>query len=343
MALLCAAACGESTTKPTPTPDAPKITCPASQTQPSRDGQAVSVAYPAPAVIGGAAPVAMTCSPASPSTFPIGSTNVTCSAVDALSRRDACSFAVIVTAPPRISATRFVAFGDSMSDGVLGLAPQAVGDAGPSVGYAFKLRTLLADRYTAQAQAISMTDEGVPREDVTTGAARLPGVLTLDQPNALLLLEGVNDLNAGHDAAIPTVKAGLTAMVRQANSRGVTVFLATLLPQRPGGQRAFAPASIQPANVEIRAIAAREGAVLVDLFAAFDGQTGTLLGPDGLHPNDAGYQKMAEVFFEAIRDRLEVKTSNLEFGMRNLEWSNRVRIPHSAFRIPNFVGPPRGR
>jgi lysophospholipase L1-like esterase len=302
----------------------------------------VSVAYPAPAVIGGAAPVAMTCSPASPSTFPIGSTNVTCSAVDALSRRDACSFAVIVTAPPRISATRFVAFGDSISDGVLGLAPKAVGDPGPPVGYAFKLRTLLANRYTAQT--VSMTDEGRPAETVMEGVTRLPGVLTRDQPEVLLLLEGVNDLNGGGDSAIPTVKAGLTTMVREARGRGLAVFLATLLPERPPGEppRAKAPASIPPANAEIRAVAAREGATLVDLFAAFDGQTGTLIGPDGLHPNDAGYQKMAEVFFDAIRGRLEVKTSNLEFGMRNLEWSNRVRIPNSAFRIPNFAGRPPG-
>jgi lysophospholipase L1-like esterase len=328
MVALCVAACGGSTTKPTPPPDAPQITCPASQTQPSRDGLAVSVAYPAPAVIGGAAPVAMTCSPASPSSFPIGSTNVTCSAKDALNRTDVCSFAVMVTAPPRIGATRFVAFGDSISDGVLGFAPRAVGDPGPPVGYAFKLKTLLADRYTAQT--ISMTDEGVPGERVNMGVARMPGVLTRDQPEVLLLLEGVNDLNGGGDAAIPTVKAGLTTMVRQARGRGLPVFLATLLPQRPPGQRALAPASIPPANAEIRSIASAEGAILVDLFAAFDGQTGTLLGPDGLHPNDAGYSKMAEVFFEAIRDRLELRTSNLEFGIRNLEFA------------PTFSRLPRG-
>jgi lysophospholipase L1-like esterase len=46
--------------------------------------------------------------------------------------------------------------------------------------------------------------------------------------------------------------------------------------------------------------------VLVDLYQVFDGQTDSLLGPDGLHPNDAGYHKMAETFFTAIRDRLEV-------------------------------------
>src|SRR5437773_2858584 len=231
MALLCAAACSGSSTKPTPTPDAPTISCPASQTQPSRDGQAVSVTYPAPVVIGGAAPVAMTCSLSSPAILPIGPTNVTCNAVDALKRTATCSFAVVVTAPPRITATRFVAFGDSISDGVLGLAPKAVGDPGPPVGYAFKLRALLANRYTAQT--ISMTDDGVPGESVTMGVTRLPGVLTRDQPEVLLLLEGVNDLNGGMDAAIPIVINNLRTMVREARGRGMAVFLATLLPERP--------------------------------------------------------------------------------------------------------------
>jgi len=309
-----AIACGESTTKPAPpTPDAPKITCPTTVTQPSTDGQPVSVAYPAAVVTGGASPVSMTCAPPSPSVFQVGSTSVGCRAIDALSRSVSCSFTVVVAAPPRLGATRLIAFGDSMSDGVLGLRPQAVGDPGPAVGYAYKLRTLLAARYTAQT--ISMTDEGVPGENVTMGAARMPGVLTRDQPEAVLLLEGVNDLNGGHDAAIPTVRARLTDMVRQARGRGLPVFLGTLLPQRPGGQKAYAPESIPPANTAIREIAQTEGATLVDLFAAFDGQTATLIGSDGLHPNESGYQKMAQVFFDAIRARLELQSLNSGFAL----------------------------
>jgi len=328
-AALCTGGCDDSPTRPTPAPDAPTILCPAPLTQPSTDGQPVSVTYPVVTVTGGASPVATSCAPPSPSMFQIGTTSVTCFATDALKRTASCSFPVVVTAPPRIVVTRFIAFGDSMSDGVLGLAPQTLGNPGPAVGYAYKLRALLAARYTAQT--ISMTDEGRPGEWVTMGVTRLPGVLATDQPDAVLLLEGVNDLNSGGgDAAIPGIKAGLTSMVRQARGRGVTVFLATLLPERPGSQRGSAPASIQPANVEIRNVANAEGAVLVDLYAAFAGQTTTLIGPDGLHPNENGYQKMADVFFDAITARLELKTSNLEF---------RTRIPNSKFLIPNFSTP----
>jgi lysophospholipase L1-like esterase len=274
-------------------------------TEQSIDGLMRTVTYPQASVVGGMAPLTMLCAPASAGSFPIGSTVVMCTVTDARSRTDTCTFTVTVQPPPRIGATRIVAFGDSMSDGVIGFAPFAVGDPGPPVGYAFKLRSLLAARYTAQN--FSVTDEGVPGEAIASGMGRLPGVLSRDAPEVLLLLEGVNDLNAGHDAAIPAVVNGLRTMVRVARGRGIVVFLGTLLPQRPGGFRASAVASIVPANNLIRSMAAAEGAgvVLVDLYQAFDGQTDTLLGADGLHPNDLGYQKMAETFFAAIRARLE--------------------------------------
>ena len=55
-------------------------------------------------------------------------------------------------------------------------------------------------------------------------------------------------------------------------------------------------------------MAAAEGSVLVDLYQGFAGQTDTLLGPDGLHPSEGGYQKIAEMFYDAIRQRLEALT-----------------------------------
>jgi len=286
------------------TPPAITLMCPAAQTMASASGLPIAVTYPSPTAAGGTAPITTTCTPPSGVTYPIGSTLVTCNAVDVKLQTASCTFSMTVTVPARTSVTRYVAFGDSMSDGVLGLAPFAVGDPGPPVGYAFKLRTLLSARYTAQT--FSVTDEGVGGETVPGGLERLPGVLTRDAPEALLLLEGVNDLNGARDAAIPAVVNGLRSMVRLARGRGIAVFLGTLLPQRPGGFRALAPGSIEPANNLIRGMALDEGAVLVDLYQTFDGQTDTLLGADGLHPNGEGYQKMAETFFTAIRARLEV-------------------------------------
>jgi lysophospholipase L1-like esterase len=51
----------------------------------------------------------------------------------------------------------------------------------------------------------------------------------------------------------------------------------------------------------IREEAELERVPLADHEQAF-GRDLTLQGPDGLHPNDAGYEVMAETWFEAIMD-----------------------------------------
>ena len=88
------------------------------------------------------------------------------------------------------------------------------------------------------------------------------------------------------------------------------MFVGTLLPQRQGACRGYdfcdGVNDTVTTNAKIRTMVMAEGAYLVDLYPAFEGQTTALLGLDGLHPNEAGYQKMAEMFFEAIRQRLEV-------------------------------------
>ena len=50
--------------------------------------------------------------------------------------------------------------------------------------------------------------------------------------------------------------------------------------------------------------AARKGATLVDVFQAWGGRS-ELMGADGIHPTEAGYEVIADAFFEAIRRTLE--------------------------------------
>ncbi len=85
---------------PPPPPAPPTIQCPVNQTAGSTDGGPVAVSFPAPMISGGAAPVMSSCSPASGTLFSVGSTNVTCSATDSLSRTTACQFSTLVLAPP---------------------------------------------------------------------------------------------------------------------------------------------------------------------------------------------------------------------------------------------------
>jgi lysophospholipase L1-like esterase len=313
LVVFAAASCGGNKIGPTPPPpDAPRLTCPQPLTVKSPDGEPLAVTYPPATVFGGQLPMELVCEPKSEEIFPIGQTVVSCRVSDSLTRTDACTFTVTVAPPPRIVATRFVAFGDSLSDGVLGLTRLAVGDPGPPVGYAFKLRTLLQDRYALQT--FQITDEGVGGESITKGVERLPGVLSRDNPEVVMLFEGINDLNGAREAVIPAIVEGLRTMVRTVRSRGMAPFVATFLPQRPGARRALSAAAVVPANERVRAMVAEEGAVLVDLYPVFDGHVDTLIGPDGLHPTEEGYQKMAETFFATIRERLELPDSTHSFG-----------------------------
>jgi fibronectin type III domain protein/HYR domain-containing protein len=75
----------------------PAIVCPLIATARSSNGRPISVSYAPPSVEGGVAPVATSCTPRSNSLFPVGSTTVGCTAVDALARSQSCSTLVTVT------------------------------------------------------------------------------------------------------------------------------------------------------------------------------------------------------------------------------------------------------
>jgi lysophospholipase L1-like esterase len=320
------ASCGKNPVEPQP--PALVISCPVAQSAQSLDGNPVIVTFPNPTVSGGQGILSSTCTPATGSRFNVGTTNVTCTAQDTRQHSASCGFQVTVTRVPRLSATRFVAYGDSMTEGFVHSCPTTslTGLAAiledldyfrrlrppgfSAVSYPVKLQSMLASRYAAQS--IVVANEGNGGETAAAGALDLPRVLNNDMPQAVLLLEGINDIHTGSPtqaSAIPIVIASLRSMVQESKRRGMTPFLATLLPQRRNSCRSFdwvdGIEDVVPANTQIRSLATTEGATLVDLYQAFSGATDTLIGPDGLHPSEAGYQKMADMFYAAIMQRLE--------------------------------------
>ncbi len=198
---------------------------------------------------------------------------------------------------PSLSVTRFLAFGDSITEGKL-----ATGEP-PQTPYPTGLRNLLAARYAAQE--FTVVNAGLGAETTGGGVGRLAGVLSANNTQVLLLVEGVNDLAPADSSVIPGLISNLRTMIQTARGRGVIVMLGTLLPEVFGAQRAGAAPLIVPTNDQIRSLAASQGVTLVDLYQAFHGSEATLIGGDGLHPTEAGYQTIAQTFFEAIRNRLE--------------------------------------
>jgi lysophospholipase L1-like esterase len=300
------AACGDSPTAPTPTQLT--LSCPASFQTTSRDGRPVTVSYQAPLPLGGTAPVTVACTPPSGSTFPVKATTVSCKATDAKQATASCSFTVTVVPPPYLQYTRFLAFGDSLTEGQDGLAsPTGIGGyvplvVRPEIAYPTRLQQALVARYVAQSPQV--VNRGVGGEKATTGVSRLPTEIVNVRPEVVLLLEGANDIFGGNTAGVTPAASALRMMVRDTRSRGLPVYLATLPPENPAGSRGGGAALVVPLNDLIRRVASEEGAALVDLYAAFNGDL-TLIGPDGLHPNEAGYLRMAETFFAVIRERLE--------------------------------------
>jgi lysophospholipase L1-like esterase len=261
-------------------------------------GDPVTLDYNAPTAVGGVAPVTVTCDPPSHSAFPVGTTPVSCRAQDNTGTSRTCSFSALVKPPPRLSGTRFLAFGDSLTEGTT--APGLVVSRPDS--YPFKLKLLLEDRY--RTQSFEIINEGEPGEQATEGVLRLGAALQRHHPDVMLLMEGSNDLTLQRGLAIQRALPALEKMVTDAQDRGVKVCLATIPPQRAGGSRDQVAGLIPAFNDEIRAMAMRRNAVLVDVYAAVI-QDMSLIGNDDLHPTGRGYTVIAETFFTAIRGAFE--------------------------------------
>ena len=300
------AACGggSSGTSAPPTQPSPittiTMTCASPAPLRSTTGQPVPLQYASPQVAGATAPVAMRCSPALGTLVPVGQTTVTCSVSDARLQTASCTFPVMVVAAPSLSVERFLALGDSFTFGTTSRVPTRVIPGGTFVA---KLEYLLLERYPEQR--FSLTNAGVPGSWTDEIELRYPSALRQSDAQVLILQGGANDLNALGARAIDDIVATFERLTRDAQGRGVAVILSTLTPHRPGSLRGSATEAVRETNTRIRDLCRRYGTGCADLFAAFGDELSPLIGTDGLHPTPAGYDVIAEVYFDVIRSMFE--------------------------------------
>jgi lysophospholipase L1-like esterase len=321
----------------------PMITCPVPLPVTASSGQSAVVNYDSPTVTGGTTPVSATCTPPSGATFDVGSTAVNCIATDEVARRASCSFSVnVLPPPPRLGVTTILAFGDSITVGEVPMRGEFVVRprlVEPDKSYPADLTILLGQRYTGQGairiDAFTLGSGNTtncwtnPPPPATSGIvvinagclgekaadaltlSRLDDKMMTYRPDLVLLLEGVNDLNGA--STIPRAMQGVLALIREARNRGARVMVGTLPPEIPGDVNAGSSGIIVPFNRQLVPAATGAGAVVVDLYGDISADVTDWISPfDGLHPTEAGYQEMARVFFDSIKNAFEVQPSSVK-------------------------------
>lgn len=297
---------------PPPPPEAPTITCSESIARGTINAGGLPVSYSAPETRGGQSPVNVSCTPESGATFPIGQSTVTCTATDGLQRQASCTFGITITKLPQVSRVRYMAFGDSITAGEVTF-PVSSGTASgrqvivPSASYPTVLQRLLRTRYQFQGDQIVVNNAGVGGEKAIDARNRFFATLNSTRPEVVLILSGHNDIPRGEDGAASGAANEVRIMAQGAKAAGARVFIGTPVPGRPGGNRTIDPFLLLDYANRMRAVASQEGAVLVDLYASMLPDVFRYIGVDGLHPNEAGYTRIAELFYEAIVRELEVR------------------------------------
>ena len=325
---------------PTPLPEEKigrlVLTCPAPVQTQSFDGQPVPVRFELPMATGGQAPVSVDCAPEQGHVFGIGTTEVSCSASDSLRQSASCAFQVTVLGPPRLSATRFLAFGDSLTAGWV--SPSAAGvRPEPMSAYPYLLQRELQSRYVTQT--IEVINAGAPGEEARDAVSRFRSVLSGQRPEVVLLMEGTNDLDVVAGGGAEDAVAALNAMVRYAQDSGADVVLMTIPPQSHTG----AANLVEPFNARVREIAMRRRATLVDIHhvlvsgACSGGRTLPCIGGDGLHPTAEGYRLIAVELSRVIRERYDVEITPQAAGEPSAVFPPGSSQGQQALALPDAI------
>jgi lysophospholipase L1-like esterase len=341
-AIILAAGCSNdppTAPTPVPTPGAPVsalMSCPASVQRQSLDALPVNITWSMATVAG--IPVDKgSCAPVSGTSFPIGTSTVTCTA-DLPEFAESCSFSIAIAPPDeKLRFTRFMAFGDSITEGFVGASflPAGVSPRDisamlrtgartipgisravePLNSYPAKLQNMLTPAYPTQQFVVA--NEGRSGERALQGVSRINSSLLATRPDVVMLFEGFNDIDLAilnqtlgdtSNVSITPIAAALRTMVLTAQGLGVEVLLATLTPVTESREESDpgTRAAVLALNAEIRLMASQLGlGDVIDLYAALDGVPGTI-GADGFHPTAAGYRRMAELFFAEIVARYDI-------------------------------------
>lgn len=209
----------------------------------------------------------------------------------------------------------YVAFGDSITRGVMG-----------GTNYPDKLE----DKFQAYYGEGTLIKEGIGGEEASDGKNRIGSVISDHAPDYILILEGTNDIQAGAD--MDDLADDLFDMCDEARARGVIPVLGMLSPRQDVFERPMRWVNDYYLKPEAR----DRGILIADHYGAFmqhENWKDLLAGRT--HPNDAGYEVMAQCWFDALlvnRPPEEVVTEAGDMTV-HLEWEANTDVDMVGYNI----------
>lgn len=185
----------------------------------------------------------------------------------------------VVLASP-VTAANISCFGDSITRGY-------GSDTG---GYPPKLSDLL----NGNSRPAAIANFGIDGETTYEGANRFDEVLASFPANLILIQEGTNDIIIGVSSF--TTGYNLQTMITKAKTAKVTPLIATLPAVDRNGGLSLVPNEWNPM---IKNLASTNKIAVVDIYAATL-PTWSANFSDGIHPNDAGYQIIANTWYATL-------------------------------------------
>lgn len=142
----------------------------------------------------------------------------------------------------------------------------------------------------AQLTGRRVVNAGVPGEESRGGRQRLPGLLQQYRPALLILAHGGNDLLRRKDRGV--LRENLVAMIRAAQAAGTPVLLMGV-PE---------PTLFLLEAASVYEAVARETGVPLEAEVLPDVLSDNRLKSDPIHPNAAGYRRIATALASFLRE-----------------------------------------
>ena len=204
---------------------------------------------------------------------------------------------------------KVLAFGDSLTIGVTQRSGSGLSGSHSVLttveGYVPKLWRLMEEKY---GTGIRFVIEGVGAENSREALDRIDTFIHRHDPDLVLILSGIVDVNVALPLVprFPIVRSSVAEMMRIVLLRGKVPVIGTYPSPNPDGFRVGAVEHIERLNHVIRQEAKAKDVLIADheadSYSDYRGQ-----GADGLHPNNIGYERMAQSWFNKIEEALERK------------------------------------